>query len=120
MTALSAPAVYNVGTAVLDIHKADFNGDGITDLVEHTATGFAVELGKLDGTFQAASQINTGISDNLVAADFNGDGVTDIATSGLGNISTSINDSTPIISQAARRLSLSLRRPPRSPVCLCR
>ena len=94
------PVTYNVGTAVFDIKKADFNGDGITDLVEHTATGFAVELGNIDGSFQAASLVNAGIGNNLIAADFNLDGVTDIAISGAGNIAVSINDSTPIVNQS--------------------
>src|SRR5205807_5478249 len=65
------PANYSAGTVVLDISKADFNGDGVTDLVERTGAGFAVELGNGDGTFQTASLVSGGIGTNLLAADFN-------------------------------------------------
>jgi hypothetical protein len=56
---------------------ADFNGDGILDLV----TDQSVLLGNGDGTFQTAVS-HEFIGNTVVAGDFNGDGVLDLAAAG--------------------------------------
>jgi len=75
------------------LQVADFNGDGIADLVDAVTQQLAqqaslqVYLGNGDGTFTAvptASPIN-GQSEviNMVVADFNGDGLPDVASTWL-------------------------------------
>ncbi len=64
---------------------ADLNGDGIPDLVlsYQTGTGFAVMLGKGDGTFSSPTLFAVSNGQNavpIVLDDFNGDGRPDIIT----------------------------------------
>jgi hypothetical protein len=61
---------------------ADFNGDGIVDLV---SSGYVVQLGNGDGTFQSTGNAS-GSADRPVVADFNGDGHLDLASSGLDDV----------------------------------
>ncbi|HYT89645.1 MAG TPA: VCBS repeat-containing protein [Gemmataceae bacterium] len=112
----AAPVSYSVGTTVLDISKADFNGHTITDLVERTGAGFAVELGNGDGTFTPASLVTAGTGNNLLAADFNGDGVTDVAVAGAGNIAVSMNDSTPLIQDPVESVRFLEGKAPAEPL----
>jgi hypothetical protein len=64
---------------------ADFNGDGIADLVAIQGAGGAVVLlGNGDGTFTQKTTLSTNADwwntlENVVVADFNGDGIPDIA-----------------------------------------
>jgi len=82
------PIVYYLDTMV----AADFNGDGILDLVlsgdtlEHGQSEFATLIGNGDGTFQQPlyDDDNAGQQGTLyavIAADFNGDGKQDLAGS---------------------------------------
>src|SRR5271168_1838410 len=70
-------ASQNSGNTVL---TADFNGDGIPDLVI-LGNGISVLLGNGDGTFTAAP--NTSVANDTPSAiavgDFNGDGIPDLA-----------------------------------------
>lgn len=63
---------------------ADFNNDGMLDVVFGDPGDFGINFGNGDGSFQAAQYFSTGQSsypsDNLRAEDFNGDGIVDIIT----------------------------------------
>jgi hypothetical protein len=64
-----------------DFALADFNGDGVLDIVvAQGANGLGVLLGNGNGTFQAVSNFNaTGVNAvGVTAGDFNGDGKADI------------------------------------------
>ena len=63
------------------IHAADFNSDGIPDLVTGEGSSLDVSLGKGDGTFQPPVHyaMASGGDGALVIADLNRDGIADIA-----------------------------------------
>jgi hypothetical protein len=75
------------------IATADFNGDGLADLVyvssgpQYSPTQVGVMLGTASGTFSAPALFDTGASNPIgspqfgpqVLADFNGDGILDLA-----------------------------------------
>ena len=65
----------NLGNTVL---TADFNGDGIPDLVI-LGSGISVLLGNGDGTFTAASSPSADLPGAIAVGDFNGDGIPDLA-----------------------------------------
>jgi hypothetical protein len=65
----------NTGNTVL---TADFNGDGIPDLVI-LGSGISVLLGNGDGTFTAAPSPPNDLPGAIAAGDFNGDGIPDLA-----------------------------------------
>jgi hypothetical protein len=88
---------YESGYMPLTVAVADFNGDGIADLVslnQSTAgTGFVlatVYLGNGDGTFRSALVRTTsgpvGSGYSLGVGDFNGDGIPDIAMLGYSTL----------------------------------
>ena len=73
---------YATGLGPVGIAAADFNGDGVTDLVtaNFTANTVSVLLGNGDGTFGVNVDYPTGTGAVAVATgDFNGDGFEDLA-----------------------------------------
>lgn len=71
------------------VATADFNGDGLLDIVaaDPPNNELLLFLGNGNGTFQAPLYIGTGLSPaNVIAGDFNGDGRQDLATvNSIGN-----------------------------------
>ena len=92
------PAVtYNTGVGPSAVAKADFNGDGKTDLVVANQTGNNVSIlsGNGNGTFGAPTNYAAGNGPRaVVTGDFNGDGKIDIAVADAAgnNISVLINN----------------------------
>jgi len=66
----------NSGNTVL---TADFNGDGIPDLVILGNDTISVLLGSGDGTFTAAPSPSNDLPGSIAVGDFNGDGIPDLA-----------------------------------------
>jgi hypothetical protein len=66
----------NSGNTVL---TADFNGDGIPDLVILGNDTISVLLGNGDGTFTAAPNPTSDLPGAIAVGDFNGDGIPDLA-----------------------------------------
>jgi hypothetical protein len=60
------------------VSTADFNGDGIPDLVI-LGSGISVLLGNGDGTFTAALNPSSDSPGAIAVGDFNGDGIPDLA-----------------------------------------
>jgi trimeric autotransporter adhesin len=69
-------ASLNSGNTVL---TADFNGDGIPDLVILGNDTISVLLGNGDGTFTAAPYPSSELPGAIAVGDFNGDGIPDLA-----------------------------------------
>jgi FG-GAP-like repeat/Bacterial Ig-like domain (group 3)/FG-GAP repeat len=69
-------ASLNSGNTVL---TADFNGDGIPDLVILGNDTISVLLGNGDGTFTAAPYPSSELPGAIAVGDFNGDGILDLA-----------------------------------------
>jgi hypothetical protein len=84
-----------VGEAPQAVVTADFNGDGVPDLV--TANGYpggpgvALLLGNGDGTFRPPVSLAGGQHAALVTADFNGDGLPDLAFTNLATSGTTVS-----------------------------
>ena len=64
-----------------DMVVADFNNDGLPDVVVRSSTGIALLIGNGDGTFKIPIVLPTspGYPMRIVTADFNGDGNADLA-----------------------------------------
>src|ERR1700761_8859606 len=69
-------ASQNTGNTVL---TADFNGDGIPDLVILGNDTISVLLGNGDGTFTGAPSPSSDLPGAIAVGDFNGDGIPDLA-----------------------------------------
>jgi trimeric autotransporter adhesin len=74
-SSLPPVASLNSGNTIL---TADFNGDGIPDLVI-LGSGISVLLGNGDGTFTAAPSPSSDLPGAIAVGDFNGDGIPDLA-----------------------------------------
>jgi hypothetical protein len=92
-TGFAAPLNFGAGTAPSGASLADFNGDGVADLVISNAVGgnVSVLLGNGNGTFQGAADYAAGSGPFAVTVgDFNGDGRVDLAVANQGNASVSV------------------------------
>ena len=73
---------------------ADFNGDGIPDIVVTNAGGVnvvSVRLGNGDGTFQPQQDFQVGkVPTDVAVGDFNGDGIPDLVVSNNGDATVSV------------------------------
>lgn len=73
---------------------ADFNGDGIPDVVighQNSAGVIGLFVGKGDGTFQPVQSYAAGVSPvSLAAADLNGDGRLDLVATDIANLSGTV------------------------------
>lgn len=80
------------GTSPVDLATADFDGDGVLDIVvaDYAERTVAVLVGHGDGTFSATAPQPTGGSgpESIVAADLDGDGATDVAVADIGGTVT--------------------------------
>jgi hypothetical protein len=74
-SSLLSVASGNIGNTVL---TADFNGDGIPDLVI-LGNGISLLLGNGDGTFTTAPNPPVFLPGTIAVGDFNGDGIPDLA-----------------------------------------
>jgi hypothetical protein len=88
------PAVnYPADISPFSVAVADFNGDGIPDLVAANffSDNVSVLLGNGDGTFQPTNNYSAGHAPFSVAVgDFNGDGVPDLAVANFGGGTTGL------------------------------
>ena len=85
-----------VGGQPQSVAVADFNRDGIPDIVvgNYETDNLTVLLGKGDGTFTAATSPATGsLPSGLVVGDFNGDGIPDMAVTNAAVPSQNFNAS---------------------------
>ena len=92
---------------------ADFNGDGIPDIVTSNRgdNTVSVLLGNGDGTFEPQETFPTGKTPRTVAVgDFNGDGNVDIVTANLGDDTASV-----LLGRGDGTFSFGAHRPPRLP-----
>lgn len=86
----AAPVASSIADQTLSyIATADFNNDGIPDLLLVSSTAIYVWLGKGDGTF-TQSFTTAATNPSTTIADFNGDGKPDIAFANSGSTSLTV------------------------------
>lgn len=91
------PAITSPGGQQVLASLADFNGDGLLDLVTvplyaYPSAPVAVQFGNGDGTFEAPVYYASGNEPiSATAADFNGDGAPDLAIGSLSGITIDLN-----------------------------
>jgi hypothetical protein len=77
------PISYQAGYGGVAVTAADMNGDGKLDLVTYSGSGVAILLGKGDGTFTLAANVEFAkyiqLFNDIKVGDFNGDGFPDVA-----------------------------------------
>jgi hypothetical protein len=91
-------ATYPAGPSPTDVGAADFNMDGVEDLVvaSYDNNSAAILLGRTDGTFGSAVHFNIGSSPQCLAvADVNNDGRPDLAVVGIRAFYILLNTSKP-------------------------
>jgi RHS repeat-associated protein len=90
-TFLGEHAYATGGGFATSLTTADFNADGIADIVATHGAAVNVYLGKRDGTLRTAANFPIGISPGSVSvADFNRDGKPDILTGESYNVGPSV------------------------------
>lgn len=74
------------------VQEADFNGDGVLDVVVNIDGGsVSVLLGNGDATFQTPRQSAGGSGSNLAIGDFNRDGMADLVVNDYGSSGVSVH-----------------------------
>jgi hypothetical protein len=78
------PVGYQAGYGGVSLAAADMNGDGILDLATYSPDGVAILLGKGDGTFVLAGDVQLfedyqDTHNDVKVGDFNGDSLPDVA-----------------------------------------
>ncbi|NLY74548.1 MAG: tandem-95 repeat protein [Firmicutes bacterium] len=89
----ATPVFYPVGAQPFIIKTADFNGDGILDLVTSNSESndVSILLGRGDGTFEPQVRYATGSTPmGMAIGDFNGDGKPDLAVANRYSYNVSI------------------------------
>jgi hypothetical protein len=86
-----SPQSYATGSNPSALAAADFNGDGVTDLITTNGGTVNVLLGTGTGALKPPVTAAVGSSSGVAVGDFNGDGLMDAATAGSG-VSVLIND----------------------------
>ncbi|HWY54526.1 MAG TPA: VCBS repeat-containing protein [Terriglobales bacterium] len=85
---VNRPKAYDVKTPVWSTVTADFNGDGILDLVAGSA-GLLSLVGNGNGTFRFGALVDKGLTPpplGMVFGDFNNDGLLDLAFTRDGSV----------------------------------
>ncbi len=77
--AFRAPVAYRTGSQTSAVAAADFDGDGVPDLVVADAGALSLLPGNGDGTFGAAATVASAGGSSVLVGDFNGDGRPDLA-----------------------------------------
>lgn len=88
-----ASVAYSVGTSPFDVAVADFNRDGIADIVsaDSGSATVSVLLGQGNGTFATRVSYTVGTTPYAISVgDFNGDGVVDLVSADRGTSTLSV------------------------------
>ncbi len=72
--------------ALGDVTIADWNGDGVNDIISSNGGTYGAGIVWFDGTDQSVNRHTYANSDNEFIVDFNGDGVLDVVTDARGGV----------------------------------